>query len=178
VEVILLQQLGATAGDLRWLIYEGYAHHALERTTSPDKRRIFGPLDPAVFTDRSCVVLTQAGAGVARSLSPQGPALPEVPCYHRERGELLVCGLLVKRLRQPALDQRLLLFNAFQDQHWPFRIANPLSPHELPDHRKVRLNHTIYRVNQHQANSLIRFGGDGTGDGVIWQPWGPNRLRT
>src|SRR5262249_3591035 len=139
-------------------------------------RRVFGTLDPAVMTDKTCFVLTEAGSTAARSLSRGGSTQRELPYYHRDRSELWVCGILVKRLRQRAPDQRLLL-SAFEDQHWPFRVANPLSADEFGEDLKVRLNHVIYRVNQHHVNRLIRFGGDGTGEGVIWEPWGPNRRR-
>ena len=178
VEWVLLRQVGATPGDLRWLIYQGYARHADERTTPADKRRVFGQLDPAAITDKSCLVLTEAGAAALRLLSRDGATTQrELPFYQPARGELWVCGLLVKRLTQPAPDQRSV-FSVFQEQHWHFRIANPLSPHHFRENLKLRLNRVIYRLNQNQVNQLIRFRGDGTGQGVIWEPWAPNRKRT
>jgi hypothetical protein len=178
VEWVLLQQTGATLDDIRRLIHQGYAHHADEKTTPRDKRRVFGPLDSAALTDKTCFVLTEAGANAVRLLYPETASTRrEVPFYQRARGELWVCGFLVKRFRQPAPDQRSIC-SAFQDHHWHFRIANPLSPHYFREDLKVRLNHAIYRLNRKQVTQLIRLGGDGTGQGVIWEPWAPMRKRS
>jgi hypothetical protein len=34
---------------------------------------------------------------------------------------------------------------------------------------KERLHSAIARLNKHQKNELIRFHGDGTGTGIIWE---------
>jgi hypothetical protein len=168
VERLLLQQTGATLEDLLWLIRPGYAHHAEEKTTPKDKGRVFGPRD-------SVDIITEAGVTAVRLLSPETTSAGrELPFYQPGRGELWICGLLVKRFRQPAPDQRAIL-SAFQDQHWHFHIANPLSLNYFREDLKDRLNHAIYRLNRHQVNQLIRLRGDGTGEGVIWEPWSPQR---
>src|SRR5262249_37749609 len=94
------------------------------------------------------------------------------PHYDRDRRELSLGGKLVKRLKQRAPDQTLIL-DAFEEQNWPARIANPLSPRGHGRPRKLRLNPAIYRLNRHQVHSLRHFRGDGTGEGVIWEMIAP-----
>jgi hypothetical protein len=82
---------------------------------------------------------------------------------------------LIKRFKQRAPDQHVILC-AFEEQNWPVRIDSPLSPRSPFEDRKRRLNHAIYRLNGHQHSRLIRFRGDGTGEGVIWELRRPTRL--
>jgi hypothetical protein len=97
------------------------------------------------------------------------------PRYRRDLRELWLGRKLVKRFRQRAPDQHLIL-SAFEEQNWQRRIDCPLPPRPLED-RKRRLNRAIYRLNRHQTNQLIRFRGDGTGDGVIWERWTRDRRK-
>jgi hypothetical protein len=57
---------------------------------------------------------------------------------------------------------------AFEEEHWPPRIDDPLpkNPELLP---KRRLHDAIKSLNRNQKRSLIRFMGDGTGEGVRWE---------
>jgi hypothetical protein len=57
---------------------------------------------------------------------------------------------------------------AFEEEHWPPRIDDPLPAHPdlLP---KRRLHDTIKGLNRKQKNCLIRFMGDGTGEGIRWE---------
>jgi hypothetical protein len=57
---------------------------------------------------------------------------------------------------------------AFEEERWPPRIDDPLpgSPDLLP---KRRLHDTIKSLNRNQKNRLVRFMGDGTGEGVRWE---------
>jgi hypothetical protein len=57
---------------------------------------------------------------------------------------------------------------AFEEEQWPPRIDDPLPGHPdlLP---KRRLHDTIKSLNRNQKNSLIRFMGDGTGEGIRWE---------
>jgi hypothetical protein len=70
-----------------------------------------------------------------------------------------------------------LILSAFEEENWRRRIDSPLPLDNYREDRKRRLNHVIYRLNGHQTNRLIRFRGDGTGDGVIWERWTPNQNR-
>ena len=77
-------------------------------------------------------------------------------------------GRIVKRYRVPSPNQEAILA-AFQEEGWPHHIDDPLSP--LPDQcPKERLHSTIKYLNASQANRLIRFRGDGTGEGIVWEP--------
>ena len=74
----------------------------------------------------------------------------------------------VKRYRVRSPNQEAILA-AFQEEGWPHHIDNPLSP--LPDQcPKQRLHSTIKYLNSCQENRLVRFRGDGTGEGIVWEP--------
>jgi hypothetical protein len=58
--------------------------------------------------------------------------------------------------------------SAFQEDGWPHRIDDPLPP--LDDiEPKCRLHDSIKRLNRHHKDRVIRFRGDGTGEGVCWE---------
>ena len=61
VEIHSLRRLGLTAGDLKWLLSNGYAEHALEVTKPKDRTRQFRTGRKLVFSDQSCFVPTAAG---------------------------------------------------------------------------------------------------------------------
>ena len=61
------------------------------------------------------------------------------------------------------------MLTAFEEEHWPRRIDDPLRPIEGQD-SKQRLRDTIRTLNAKQENVLIRFHSDGTGEHVIWEP--------
>ena len=60
------------------------------------------------------------------------------------------------------------VLEVFQEEGWPRRIDDPLPPLAEQD-PKYRLHFTIRRLNQSQEHCLIRFFGDGTGEGVCWE---------
>jgi hypothetical protein len=94
--------------------------------------------------------------------------LGEIPFYDRELRELWVGGQLVKPLRQTAPDQETIL-SSFEELGWPRRIDDPLPRKQDSQDAKLHLRDAIKRLNQHQQRHLIRFRGDGTGRGIIWQ---------
>ena len=57
---------------------------------------------------------------------------------------------------------------AFEEDGWPSRIDDALPP-VVGLVTKRRLRDTIKSLNRRQKNRLIRFKGDGTGEGVCWQ---------
>jgi len=59
----------------------------------------------------------------------------------------------------------------FEEEGWPQHIDDPL-PTTADCDSKQRLHDTIKRLNRHQINQLIRFRGDGSGSGVIWESLG------
>jgi hypothetical protein len=81
--------------------------------------------------------------------------------------ELHFNGLLVKRFKFVARNQELILA-AFEEEHWPPHIDDPLPPHDEIN-PKFRLRDTIAKLNRHQQSGIIRFSGDGTGRGIHWR---------
>src|SRR5207244_2659213 len=81
--------------------------------------------------------------------------------------ELCVGNRVIKRFRQPAESQELILL-AFEEQGWQKEIDDPLPPHHEVD-SKLRLRHTIDNLNRHQQVPLIHFYGDGTGKRIGWE---------
>jgi len=61
-----------------------------------------------------------------------------------------------------------VILMAFEEEHWPPRIDDPLPVHPdlIP---KRRLHDTIKSLNRNQKTCLIRFRGDGTGEGIRWE---------
>ena len=89
----------------------------------------------------------------------------ETPFWDRDRKELRIGNFVVKRFRWPAENQERVL-NAFQEEGWPSRIDDPIVPHAniCP---KRRLHDTLKCLNRKQDNEIIKFRGDGTGQGVL-----------
>jgi hypothetical protein len=90
-----------------------------------------------------------------------------VPQWDAMRRELIVGGQVVKRFRVPARNQEAVLV-AFEEEGWPHRVYDPLSPDGDTD-TKQRLRETIKALNGHRLARIIRFRGDGTGEGVCWE---------
>jgi hypothetical protein len=90
-----------------------------------------------------------------------------VPTWDPARHRLCVSGRIVKEYRLPSPNQQMVL-TAFEEEGWPPRIDDPLpsSPGIDP---KRRLQDTIKSLNRHQRTPLVRFMGDGTGEGVCWE---------
>lgn len=89
------------------------------------------------------------------------------PNWDAKRRELRVNETVVKRFRQPAQNQELILA-VFEEDGWPERIDDPLPPDPVRD-AKERLHDVIKKLNRAQDVPLIRFRGDGTGTGVLWE---------
>jgi len=92
--------------------------------------------------------------------------MAERPLWKREAGELWWQGILVKRFRNDAADQRCVL-NEFQAHGWSDCKRNPL-PHSPRINCKERLHNTIRDLNRGQHPQRIWFRGDGSG-GIRWE---------
>ena len=92
------------------------------------------------------------------------------PHYNKEKRELWLGDILVKKFRQPAAAQEQILV-AFEEQHWVPRIADPVHPRPskvtAPD-----LHDIVRRLNNALLEPLIWFRCDGTG-GVRWEACQP-----
>lgn len=186
-----LKAVGLTSSDLRWLVLKGYAQHACETTLPGDSQRSFRPSKSFTLSKRTCFVITDAGIEAARqwiaadeiarlqtdrlptvSKAPVVVPVPEpsrsrmAPHWDSDLQELRVNGLIVKRFKVPAPNQEMILA-AFEEEHWPARIDDPLPPHPDQDPKR-RLHDTIVSLNRNHKSRMIRFMGDGSGQGVRW----------
>ncbi len=183
VEIRVLRAAGLTLSHFRWLTCKGYVEHAREITMPGRNSREFQRGGDLSFSARTCFVLTPAGLAVARAVrdqngAHQGPQwcngttkrcarpAPPTPRWDTERQEFYVGSRLVKAFKLPSPNQEAVL-SAFQEEGWPPRIDDPLPPH-LEIDPKRRLHDTIKSLNRSQKRRLIRFTGDGSGEGVGW----------
>lgn len=180
VEISGMDTLGVSHDELRWMVGKGLVEHAQEITEGNGICRSFESPGGFTFSPNSCFVVTPAGLDLAIDLmlesSEEFPEVaenstststePGCPVWDDQRHELKVGGVIVKRFKWRASNQEAILA-AFQEDGWPARIDDPLSP--LPEtDPKRRLSDTIKCLNRKQVAPLLRFSGDGTGEGVLW----------
>ena len=177
VEFEGLRAAGLTTGDLRWLVCKGYVEHAIETTPAGSETRCFAREGELTFGRRSCFVLTGDGATFARQVAGRGrngvagggngTGRRAGPEWDAECRVLRVGGKVVKQFRVPAENQELIL-TRLQELGWPTHVKDPL-PRVPGLSPKQRLRDTITRLNHNQRNGLIRFHGDGNGQGLWWE---------
>ena len=84
----------------------------------------------------------------------------------------MTAPLRLARFTQPGdevtVSNQEAILAAFEEESWPPRIDDPLSPVGNQDPKR-RLHDTINSLNRHQKLSVIRFLGDGSGQGVRWE---------
>ena len=180
VEISDLDALGVSHDELRWMIGKGLVEHAQETGSGNGIGRSFDSPGGFTFSGRSCFVATNTGLHLADELTLDTPdEMPAAtvrssrngaptgkPHWDDQRHELRVGDVVVKLFKWRAANQEAIL-SAFQEDGWPARIDDPLPP--LPEtDPKRRLSDTIKCLNRKQQNSLLRFSGDGTGEGVLW----------
>jgi hypothetical protein len=179
------------------LVCKGYVEHAPEVTAQGQSTRSFRHAGGMLFSKRTCFVLTDAGLALAeqcqrqwrkkrsrrtRVTSPASddrllPAIavppplaeqpPLTPTWDCERREIRMGKQLVKQFKLPSANQEMILA-AFQEEGWPVRIDDPLPQLRELDPKR-RLHDAIKGLNRHQKHRLIRFMGDGSGQGVRWE---------
>ncbi len=93
---------------------------------------------------------------------------PVHPHWDADRRILQFNGTQVKHFKWNAQNQEAVL-SAFEEEGWSSRIDDPLSPHPDQDPKR-RLSDTIKCLNRKQDNAIVHFRGDGTGEGVVWEP--------
>jgi hypothetical protein len=195
VEISTLRHMGLSRSDLRWIVGKGFLDCAIETSLPSDAERSFQRPSSLLFCKKTCFVLTQDGAELASKVSARGDSSsqpgvwplakaawqkvapdPEllVPKWDRDRQLLKIGRAVVKHFKVPATNQEMVLA-AFEEEAWPARIDDPLPPRRelLP---KKRLRETIKSLNRNQKQSLIRFIGDGSGQGVRWELCGEHQL--
>ncbi len=190
VEMLHLNSLGLTCNSLRWLVSKGYAEHACEYEVPGQTGREFQASGELCFCKRTVFVLTDAGASFARrqldrasnmhtgrvngngEVAVATPTIahsssPTTPTWGPQSRELRVGDVLVRRYKSSAVNQETVLA-VFEEEGWPSRIDDPLPP-QPGQCSKHRLHDTIKCLNRNQTQNLIRFRGDGTGEGVCWE---------
>lgn len=181
VELDCFRAVGGTHSDVRWLIAKGFVEHAFEMTLPGEENRTFRRIGKLMLTDRTCLVLTEAGAEFAsrvcremnQSAQPMNhanktqPGLITPPTWDPDRHELRWNGHLVKCYRVHAPNQETILA-VFEEENWPPRIDDPLPPHP-EQNPKRRLHDTINSLNRRQKFPVLHFMGDGSGQGVRWE---------
>ncbi len=176
LEMRELQELGLSDNDLRYLVRLKLVKHASESDDHTLSVRKFDPDSDLHFTSRSCFVLTPMGKEAASILS-RTPKVTEIrlktgkttelPTWDARHRTLIYQQSVVKQFKIPAANQEAIL-TVFQEEGWPPRIDDPLAP--LPElDAKRRLADAIKFLNRNQITPVIRFHGDGTGQGVLWQ---------
>jgi hypothetical protein len=165
VEIHVLRAEGLTDNDLRWLVCKGLVEHAGEVTALGDDARSFRETGRLRFCRKTCFVLTGAGAALDLADSAR---IDDRPRWDVDRQELRLGGLIVKQYKVPAPNQETILA-AFEEEGWPDRIDDPIPP-VLDSAPKRRLHDTINSLNRSQKQPLLRFLGDGSGQGVRWEP--------
>lgn len=186
VELDSLEAAGVSRSGLRWMLCKGYVEHAREIAPLEDALRCFRRGPRLRFSPRSCFVLTPLGVEFVRSLLT-GPKvgsaaslcqcgengrgclrqLSDTPRWDRDRQELRLGAVVVKQFKVPAVNQEKVLA-AFEEEGWPVHVDDPLSPQADQDPKR-RLHDTINSLNRSQKQPLIRFYGDGSGQGLCWE---------
>lgn len=183
VELEVLRGANLTNSDLRWLSAVGLVEHAVEITGPMDSSRQFRHTTLVKVHEPTCVVLTASGVLAARELcAGLPPALPNRtpagcrivsaedvlhPKWDDQRRQLRVAAEVVKEFKLPSPNQETVLM-AFEEEGWPPRIDDPLPPLAQLDPRR-RLHDTIKALNRKQKSALLRFMGDGSGEGIRWE---------
>jgi hypothetical protein len=186
VNIHELHRAGLSDNDVRFLLRLEYLAQGLDVSTSTSGNREDRIAEVQSFSKRTLFVLTEHGvdAGAkalgdvpvscsncrlrapASRFAPAATDAP-LPVWNAERRVLAVGGRIVKHFKRRAMNQELILAS-FQEEGWPNRILDPLSPHPAQDVKR-RLSDTIKHLNRRQQIRLIRFHGDGSGQGVVWE---------
>jgi len=180
VEISDLDSMGLSHDELRWMIGMQLVEQAREISETQGMGRSFDSPGGFSLSTKSCFVLTATGLQLAADIGDESPQdlrhfsngeqsrnqerLP--PVWDDQRHELRLDGKLVKRFKWRATNQEAILA-AFQEECWPPRIDDPLPPIPETDPKR-RLSDTIKCLNRKQQDPLVRFSGDGTGQGVLW----------
>ncbi len=181
IESRRLHEFGLTDCELRWLIGTGIAMSAEECPPSSGEARLFEHQGTMALSESTCFVLTEAGAELLAEVThvprlvdvpysaeaDHGQAATSKPVWNRDRRVLRVLKTVVKEFRVPAKNQERIL-DCFAEEDWPERILDPLSPLPSVDPKR-RLQSAIMCLNRNQRRPLIRFRGDGSGSGILWE---------
>jgi len=183
-EILALRRLGMHENDLRWLVRRGFVAPAEQ----DDESRSHGAAAHGSLAGNTRVALTSHGAQIARELlsrqntdgaktssalrAPVEDAAHPTdawrrPSWDRNRGELKLGAVVVKRLKMVAADEEVVLA-AFEELGWPSTIDG-LLPAAGDVETQRRLLRTIEALNSRQLCALVRFRAEPNGRGVRWE---------
>ena len=170
VEIQDLTECGLTRFDLRRLMHLGFVTHATEVTTNTgNERRFEKKID--TFSSQSCFVICGDMSTVPSNRTGRWAAVAPkalgMPKWDSDRRQLRWGDEVIKQFRTKANNQETVL-RAFEEEGWPIRIDDPLPP--TPEvEAKRRLADTIKCLNRNRRSECVRFRGDGTAEGVLWE---------
>jgi hypothetical protein len=172
-----------TESDYRLLVSCGYLKHAVEVTRAGDPCRRFIHTQNLSFSERSCFVLNEScltsmfsakehrpgsdPRSEAHSLHKISDTTTLTPRWNSSSRILTVKEQIVLQFKWPAPNQERIL-TAFEEDNWPPHVDDPLPPKEGLDSQS-RLHDAIKCLNRNQRQRLLRFRGDGTGKGILWE---------
>lgn len=180
-----LEAFDLNQNDLRWMIRKGWiAHRNSSHESLPESRltREMGEASQFIISNQGLVAIrdfiernpllladdpTNPVSQLNERTSSADVVVSNKPSWDMERRQLTFRGKVVKRFRWPAPNQETIL-SVFSEEGWPLKIADPLSQEKGLDPKR-RLGDTIKCLNRNQFSRLIRFRGDGTGEGVLWE---------
>jgi len=203
LDAILQDQLDAN--EFAWLIGKGYVfaerqvgRNQPERTLGVGMGRALRPGHPWVWLTPARVALAdyllRCYALVSRSIPqvdiwdhPGDPIPPPAfflhpeltPHWENRTYDLWAGPIPIKSYSRHAPNQMDVL-DAFQQQGWPRRTESPLQCDDYEIDPQQQLHDTIRDLNRTLKLRIIRFRGDGTGKGVLWEwsaPVGSRRGR-
>jgi len=133
-----------------------------------DPRRFDGrdPVEDRYLQDSIGTTLDGAIQSALKEVTVTPRTLPvkSKPHWDKERFELRVAEEVVRRVRGIARNV-ITILDSFQESHWCDRIDDPIPGGH--DGQKARLDEAIKSLND--GLRIIRFGGDGTGKGIVWR---------
>lgn len=178
VAISELREMGLSDNDVRWLVCKGVVQQGKDLSCAGG-RCVESQATPSLrFNEQSCFVLTDAGLDFVSRMEHENlpGALPDErpvapvstrPRWLAETRELYLDQRVIKRFRWQAANQETVLA-AFEEEGWPPVVLDPLPPKTEIDCKR-RLHDTIKALNRNQEHDLIRFHGNGSGEGVRWK---------
>jgi hypothetical protein len=178
-----LREQGVRDLFLVLMLYHGHVTQFRPVMRLDDGGLLYEPANNLHMASDSLFSLTEAGEAFAGTLLAVFSSLIDadavqaiwdkycptclVPRYEKENRMFRWGCLILKRFRQPAINQELILLAA-EEMNWPEWFDDPL-PRRSGVNPKVRLHDTIKDLNRRQIPHLVHFKGDGTGTRIGWE---------
>src|SRR5262249_1221799 len=109
-----------------------------------------------------------AGPASGRAWRRPGPKNGKhIPKWDRDCQELRIGQAVVRQFKVASAFEEMILA-AFEELHWPRRIAKPLPP-EGDNGLSRRLQGAVDALNRRQKWAVIQFAVEGDAAGINWQ---------